>query len=223
MQRVSVILPTRERPEQARRCLERLWQTAVGYDVEAVAVVDQDESTVAAISGAGLGRVIALPERVGAVRAWNIGATAASGDVLVLAADDLWWFHGWVGEMLEQMARFPTGDGMVGFNDLAQDGNILATHYAVSRRFAIEHFGGVLVCPHYRQYFVDNEATARARRANRYIWAQNAVVEHRHPCWRKAELDGLYTASSQFMKVDGETFVRRRTAGFPNDYDAVLC
>lgn len=222
MRRVSVIMPTRERPEQARRCLERLWQTSVGYDVEAVAVVDGDSATAEAISESGLGRVIMLPERMGAVRAWNLGAAAATGDVLVLAADDLWWFHGWIGEMLEQMAAFPGGDGMVGLNDLAQNGALLATHYAVSRRFAIEHFGGVLVCPHYRQYFIDNEATARARRANRYTWAQNAVVEHRHPCWRKARMDGLYAASSQFMQVDGETFIRRRTAGFPDDFEAVL-
>jgi glycosyltransferase involved in cell wall biosynthesis len=219
---VSVIMPTRERPEQALRCIERLLQTSVGYDVEAIVVADGDDTTGDVIARAGVARVIMPPERLSAPRCWNLGAAAATGDVLVLAADDLWWFHGWIGEMTEWMAAFPNGDGMIGFNDLAQDGNKLATHYAVSRRFAVEQFGGVLVCPQYRHYFIDNEATARGMRAGRYRWAQNSVVEHRHPAWRKAKSDGLYASRAPLMAEDQAMFQRRRAAGFPDDFEAVI-
>ena len=222
MRRVAVVMATRERPAQALRCIERMLQTSVGYDVEAIVVADGDETTGDVIARAGLARVIMPPERISAPRCWNLGAATATGDVLVLAADDLWWFHGWIGEMLEQMGRFPNGDGMIGFNDLAQDGHKLATHYAVSRRFAVEHFGGVLVCPQYQHYFIDNEATARGKRAGRYVWAQNSVVEHRHPAWRKAQPDALYASRAPLMTGDQALFQRRRAAGFPDDFEAVI-
>lgn len=219
--RVSVVMPTQARAEQAVRCVERLRQTARGYDLEVVAVADDDEVSAAALAPVA-DAVILTPGRVGPVAGWNLGAEVASGDVLVLGADDLWAFHGWVGEMLERMAEFPDGDGMVGFNDLAQDGDVLATHYAVSRRFAREHFGGVLVCPHYQSYYVDVEATARGKRAGRYTWAQNAVLEHRHWLWRKAACDGLYVERAPLMATDEALFRRRMLAGWPDDFERVL-
>lgn len=221
MQTVSVILPSRGRPEQAARCVERARATARGYDLEVIGIADADPATAAALAGVA-DQMLALPERVGPIAGWNLGAAAASGAVLVLGADDLWWFHGWIGEMLERMNEFPGGDGMVGFNDLAQNGNELATHFAVSRQFAIEHFGGVLVCPHYQHYCVDNEATARGQRAGRYVWAQNAVTEHRHPVWRKARMDATYAERQPLLQADFELFQRRQAAGFPDDFEPVL-
>jgi hypothetical protein len=47
-------------------------------------------------------------------------------------------------------------------------------------------------------------------------------VEHRHPAWRKARADGLYASRAPLMAEDQATFVRRRAAGFPDDFEAVL-
>lgn len=216
MSLVSIIMPTRERPKQALRCINRFWQTTRGYDVEIIVLTD-DPATVAVMP------MLDLEPRSSALELWNHGARQASGDVLVLAADDLWPFHGWLGETLERMGDFPDArGGMIGFNDLGRDGSALATHWAITRAAAIAWNGGVLVPPCYHHYFVDNEVTERLRRADRYIWATNAIVEHRHPAFGKAQADALYLAKLPLMDVDGAIFRQRQAAGFPDDFPAVL-
>lgn len=217
MRKVSVVLPSRGRAAQARRCVERLLATTRGYALEVVVVTDGCRETSEALRPLA-DRLVELPRRSGAPAAWNAGAAAATGEIIVLGADDLWWGHGWIGEMLERMAELPDGDGLVGFNDLARDGDELATHYAISRRFMVEHLGGVLACPAYRHYYIDNEANVRAKLAGRFTWARFCLVEHRHPLYGKAEMDTVYAETMGLIEQDGETFLRRAAAGFPDDY-----
>ncbi len=218
---VSVVLPTKGRAAQAARCVERFLQTSRGYGVEVVVVTDEDPETVAACRDSGA-LVLDPPVSRGAIWAWNFGAAIAEGDVLVLGADDLWPMHGWCGEMLERMAAFPEGDGLVGFNDLARRGEELATHYAMSRRYCARYNGGVLACPKYRHFYIDNEANARAKRAGRFVWAEFAVLEHRHPAWQKAPVDAGYAARQPWIDGDAQTFFERAQAGFPDDFDPVV-
>lgn len=222
MSLVSIILPTRERPEQARRCIDRFWQTTRGYDVEVIALTDDPQMHVTeGRPGSCLLRFV--DERKTALELWNMGAELANGDILVLAADDVWPFHGWLGETLERMADFPDArGGMIGFNDLGRDGRALATHWAITRAAAIAWNGGVLVPPVYHHFFCDNEVTERLKRAGRYIWASNAVVEHRHPAWNKGQVDALYLNKVPLLDVDRATFERRQAADFPDDFPAVL-
>lgn len=226
--RVSVVIPSTGRLAQLADCVERLWATSRGFDVECIVVTDDPKtwqwgSGVVGQHGHGTLRMLQLSDQNGAWRpraleAWNLGAGWSTGTVLVLGADDLWWFHGWIGEMMETMAEFPDGEGMVGLNDLAHDGNKLSTHFAVGREFARQHFGGVLVCPQYHHFYVDQEAMQRAKRAGRFVWAQNAVAEHVHPDLRKAETDELYERTRVFLEEDGDLFFRRAQAGWPDDF-----
>lgn len=238
--RVSVILPSSWRVERLVSCVERLWATVRGFDVECIVVTEDPETRtrMGGIYGSDASdasdyldesgvRVIELPQWFGewrprALEAWNLGASVATGTVLVLGADDLWWFHGWIGEMLEQMAGFPDGEGMVGFNDLHHDGNKLSTHFAVGRQFAVETLGGCLVCPRYQHFYVDQEAMARAKRAGRFSWASNAVVEHLHPAFQTAPTDRLYEGTKRFFEADSEMFLARARLGWPDDFEPVL-
>lgn len=220
----SIILPTSTRYQQAAKVIARFRATTVGYPVEIITIVDSDAAVTALT---GLAKVVRLPENTGpwrprAVEAWNLGAAQAVGAVLVLAADDLWPFHGWLGETLERLGDFTHGDGLVGFNDLGRSGMTFATHFAVTRQFAKQYLGGVLCCPAYQHYYVDQEACARARAAHCYVWARNAVVEHVHPAFGKAETDTLYLRTAPYLSADQTTWERRQAAGFPNDFVGVL-
>jgi hypothetical protein len=79
----------------------------------------------------------------------------------------------------QTLSAFPDGWGFVGFND-GHWGEELSTHYLMSRRFIVEHFGGVIAWDCYRHSFNDREANERARRAGRYAWCEDAHVLHRH-------------------------------------------
>lgn len=230
--RVSVVIPSTGRLARLQSCVERLWATTRGFDVECIVVTDDHETwewgrEAVGRHGHGLLRMLQLADLNGtwrprALEAWNLGAAWSTGAVLVLGADDLWWFHGWIGEMMETMAEFPEGEGMVGFNDLAHDGNKLSTHFAVGREFARQYLGGVLVCPKYHHFYVDQEAGYRAKAANRFVWAQNAVVEHVHPDLRKASTDELYERTRGFLEADKATFFERARLGWPDDFQPVI-
>ena len=218
---VSVIMPSRERAAQAATCVERICHVSRGYDLEVIVVTDGDVATAALGSQAGA-KVLFSETPLRALACWNWGASVAAGDVLVLGADDLWFGHGWIGEMLDRLADFPDGDGMVGFNDLHQNGHVHATHFAVSRRFAIAHLGGVLVTPLYQHFYCDNEANVRAKRAGRYTWAEWCLVEHRHPATGKAQMDAGYTRRQALLGVDRLIYESRARAGFPDDFEPTI-
>jgi glycosyltransferase involved in cell wall biosynthesis len=216
----TVVMPTRGRAARAAACVERLLHVSRGYDVKVIVVTD-DPATMAACMGRDR-HVLFQVERTTAPVAWNAGAACATSDVLVLGADDLWFGHGWIGETLDRMQDFPDGAGLIGFNDLARDGRELATHWAVQRAFAQEHLGGILYPPCYQHCFGDNEVTARAKAAGRFIWAQCALVEHRHPAFAKAAVDDLYVEKLQTMDADRALFAWRQEHGFPDTWKPVL-
>lgn len=225
---ISAILATTGRPDEAERCIRELRATTEGHELEIVCGVDADPVTAR--------RVVPLvdvldvaPHYRGSGQAWNDCLRRATGDPIVLAADDLHWQEGWLDWALLALEDFDGGWGMVGFNDGHSKrheadgrGRDFATHYLLSRRFIAEVLGGVVAWPCYGHSLMDRETNARARRANRFIWCEDAKVFHRHWLFgdrAKDETDrrhlGLHPAATAAYR-------KRQAHGFPNDYDPVL-
>jgi glycosyltransferase involved in cell wall biosynthesis len=110
----------------------------------------------------------------GPSQAWNEALRRATGDPIVLAADDLVFRDGWLRAALRELASFPGGWGVVGWND-GHFGEELSTHFLVSRRLIREAFDGVIA---WDDRDIDVEACARARAAGRYAWCSDAHVDH---------------------------------------------
>jgi GT2 family glycosyltransferase len=83
-ERVSVIVPTADRPDTLRRCLEALGRQTVG-GFETIVVDDRGGADPA---GGNVSRLL-RSERVGAAAARNLGAAEASRDILLFLDDDL--------------------------------------------------------------------------------------------------------------------------------------
>jgi hypothetical protein len=214
--KVSIILPTHGRKEQAVKCLDQLFETVQGRDVEVIVVSDDtliEDSRV---------KMIVTDNTHGAIANWNAGLAHATGDAIVLGADDLWFHEGWLEAALRGLLGMPEHSGMVGLNDMATDGTRFATHYLMTRDYIERFNGGVLAIPKYQHNFIDVEATARAMKAGRYHYAEDSLVEHRHYLWGKAEKDATYQRTAGTFKPDQETFLQREAAGFPNDFEPVL-
>lgn len=73
-----------------------------------------------------------------------------------------------------------------------------------------------MYCPAYRHYFGDMEITVRARRDGYLAYAEDAVVEHLHPLWDKAEGDEIYSLAQSFYEDDKAVYEAREKEGFPN-------
>lgn len=215
---VSVVIPSLGRPDRLQKCLDRLFVSAP--DVEAIVVADNnDMATIRVARETEPARLVTVSQGTGPVEAWNIGASHATGDYLVLGADDLVFHDGWYEVALGAMAK-KNGYGLVAFNDLSPLSGRLATHYMVSRAYAVNEWGGFLAAPYYKQQFIDNEATERAKRDNCFIYAQSAIVEHMHPLWEKADHDDTYNAAITDSRYEyGEQmFLQRAADGFPNEH-----
>jgi glycosyltransferase involved in cell wall biosynthesis len=217
---VSILLATMGRPEKAEAFVHGVKATTEGHDVEIVAAIDGPDEHADRLRALGC-VVDHSPELRGSSAAWNAALKHATGDLLVLAADDLEWQPGWLDAALAKLAEFPDGWGLVGFND-GHWGPELSTHYLMSRRFVVEVLGGVVAWDCYRHSFNDREANARAQAAGRYAWCEDARVYHRHWIFGDRPQDQTDT---RLLGEHGESqrvFDQRAAAGFPNDYEPVV-
>lgn len=85
--KVTIVIPTYDRPEALRRCLESVERTVdLSCEVLCVCVTD-DEATKAALWGSEA-VIVDQPQREGFVQAANLGFQAARGDYIVQINDD---------------------------------------------------------------------------------------------------------------------------------------
>lgn len=216
---ISILLATMGRPEMAEACVLGLLGST-NHNLEIVAAVDGPEEDAQRLYD--LGCVVDHSyERRGCSSAWNAALAHATGDLLVLAADDLHFEPGWLDAALAKLAEFPEGWGMVGFND-GHWGEELSTHYLMSRRFIVEVLGGVVAWPCYGHSFNDAEANERARRAGRYAWCEEARVGHSHWLFGDREKDETDTRGLASYAEAERIFNQRSIDGFPNDFPAVI-
>ncbi len=212
---VSVVIPSRERPERLRGCVEQLQK--VSPDVEIIIVADiGDDPTVEVAEDLGC-KVVIADEPLGPVHCWNIGAAAAEGDAFVLGADDLVFQDGWLEASLKGLNEL-TGHGLVAFNDLSPLAGKQATHYLISKSYACNEWGGCMAIPAYKQHFIDTEATVRAKRDKCYFYADDAIVEHNHWLWDKADNDETYQRGQESYSDNQDIFKKRIEHGFPNTW-----
>jgi glycosyltransferase involved in cell wall biosynthesis len=210
---ISVVMPTKGRPDQARACVERLFETTRGQNVECIVVTPD----LADFDGVGLEEHVL--ERVTLIRcdepgpmpAWNAGLRVALGEWLVTGADDLHWCEGWL-----EAALAHEREGFCGLYDGHTDPSERATHFLLSRTYIIEHQGGDLMPPYYKSWYPDVEISEVARRAGLYVCPVEARVEHHHPDWKDAPDDATYQAGRQHHAEDRRTFYRRQRFGFPD-------
>lgn len=220
--KVSILLPSAYRARQLRRALDMLLDSTNHPLEVCVSTVADDISSLSVIMDYRLTlymRSVNEYQR-GAVYAWNRLAEIASGDVLVLWADDLVPEYGWLEKALTHLDML--GDGLIGLNDLHSDGNIYAAHWLTTRHYLLAHCGGVMYPPCYKSWWADREVTDKAISLGRYIWAQDAIVEHNNYTFGASKIDDTYRAAMQNYDADEALYNARKAQGFPIDYEAVM-
>jgi GT2 family glycosyltransferase len=221
---IYVVIPSRGRKQQLLKCIDRLFETTPFHEITCIVVCEDDDLTHKELEDtmwvAGHNEVILLPVGGTAVEKWNHGArhvneSAEPHHWFLTGADDLWWQEDWLSRAMEA--------AIGGYVDL-NDGHVKdrGTHYMVTKRFALDHLGGVVVVPHYRAWYFDTEAQARAKAAGVYVYAREAIVEHRHHFWGLAKEDETYKRAAPHYGRDSNIYSTRSGKGFPNDYAAVL-
>jgi len=218
------------RPKRAVDTIRQTLATSQGYSLELIivtenpAVRDAVSAFLRGYDGDNLDSFQALyqeQERV-AAQYWNDGLRVSRGEYVAIWNDDLWPHPGWLDRAMPYFDRFPGRVGYVGFNDLIHDGNLLTAVYIAHRQYIIEYQGGVLGYPHYKKQFIDTESWARARKAGLWVWAEDAIVEHLHPCVGKREMDQYDQLNAEAFAGDWKTYREHEALGFPDDFEPVI-
>jgi GT2 family glycosyltransferase len=124
---VSAIIPTHNRLEPLRVCLETLQrQTVAAHELEVVVVDDGSSEDVAGVvaGAAGAGPIPLRLERQppgGLNSARNRGAAVTSGEILAFLDDDTLVSPGWAASVMQTFASHPCA-GIGGRIELALDG-----------------------------------------------------------------------------------------------------
>lgn len=216
--KTSVIMPSTGRPKQLVECLNQICK--VSPSVEIVCVIDHDPDSVKAVNNCGLDVVVVEhTEYMSAIYGWNKGASVASGDAFVFASDDCWFRERWLEEATKAL-RFGS---VVGFNNSYTPPKHFTDQYLVTREYAKNAWGGVLCCPHYKHMCADIEACVHADMDDEYVYAENAIIEHRHYNYDDdIVMDDGYERVASYRKRDSRIYHDRKRRRFPTDYEGVF-
>lgn len=220
---ISIVVATSGRPEMFWMMLKSLRDTTQGYDMEIVAVIDDDPKAYHAAVDFMVDVIDYSPIRRGALNAWNRGLFRSDGEIIVPAGDDQVFHVRWLEYALESHKERLGGYGVVGMNDLAYNGNTqVATMFLMDRKFIKEKLGGVLCPPVYRYFCVDMEINEVAKKHGVFYWDERAVIEHLHSAHGKRPVDTLDLEKQDWMEEDNKIFEKRKAQGFPISWSPII-
>ena len=208
---ISVLVPSRGRPDSLRRMIESAKATAV-YDrgIEIVARVDDDDP-----GDYWLGyewpdvRWIVGPRALLSEN-WNECAAVANGEILMHAGDDVTFnTPGWDQRVRDEFAKLPDRIGLVFGDDLSTNFPDLATHGFLHRRW-VEAVGYFLP-PLFSCDWNDVWISEVAKKIGRAIPMADVVIEHHHYTFGKSERDQTHADREERGQRDDVVNLYKRT------------
>lgn len=209
---LCVMLPTRHRPDMARRCIDSLLETATG-EPELMLVIDDDDD-----SYAGWEDVHKITVTRGTlVTAINAAATflAPTYGAVMLVADDMTFeTEGWDEKLLAALADIG-GTGIIGWDDRRRYD--VLEHVLISSD--IVQALGYFAVPSMSHFYIDNCWTELGKRSGLLRYCPDVVIEHKHysVCPETAH-DEVYTeAETAHGGPDLAAFQEYRANQLPHD------
>lgn len=209
--RISILVPTRNRPDNVERLLESAYRTA-DLPPEVWFYVDDDdprrnESTIIMNR---YGARWVCGERVVLSQMWNELATRAENDVMMHCGDDIVFrTQSWDTRVVEAFERVPDHLVLVHGDDGYQRSNI-ATHGFYHRNW-IEVLGR-FVPPYFSSDYNDLWLTEVADAVGRRVYLPDVYTEHMHPAAGKGELDQTHRERLERHERDGVAALYDRLA-----------
>jgi hypothetical protein len=153
---ISVIIPV-VRPDKAQRCIEAIKKHSGGIVHEIVTENDTDK--------------IGCPKMVKKL------ADQTFFDWVMFLGDDTIPQEGFMQNAVAHIDKLPDEWGMIGLNDQVWNGDVVATHWLCHKKM-LELTGGEFFHTGYIHTECDRELTEIAQEHGRYIWAEDAKIEH---------------------------------------------
>jgi glycosyltransferase involved in cell wall biosynthesis len=221
MERVAVLVPAVNRPENVKRLVESFNATNDGT-ADLYYILDEDQAEqIAAVESFGV-RWFKADRGTSYASKMNEGYSQTTHDFVFLAGDDVEFTFGWIQAARELSDRYD----VIGTNDSEQgrvrNPNVAsgkhADHFFVRRSY-VEDEGSSLegpgiLCPEaYYHFFTDKEMIQLARARGVFTPCLASVVIHHHPGYDGREdlraKDPTYMKAVEFSEMDEIAFKRR--------------
>ena len=218
MTKVSIIIPSRDRPASLVRAIDSIRATQGDHEVEIIVVLDepdvasqeamQQRSDVQVIVSGPGDAYLGKPQAKN-----NLGYAAATGEWFVTGTDDITFdSQGWIDECL----RVNLG-GMVGLSDGGIDPNWCCVLWMATKEYIDTVMRGYFGLPWYNVWWADVEWSHRAAIAGVYAPCTTIKLTHYHWARHNAPDDAIYALARTLVAADEKTFGRRQKRGFKDD------
>jgi hypothetical protein len=197
---ISLLTPTRKRPERLLKMISSAASTAAVVPEIVCYVSDCDDSYDGMIEATShLIRMVRGPRLVMS-DLWNACLPHATGDIFMLCADDvIFRTPGWDVAIEGAFAEVPDKILLAFADDMGPNGKTFATLPFVHRRWveAVGYFTG----PGFSADFSDSWPFDVAKMINRLRYV-DVQIEHAHHLWGKAPLDQTYEENKERYRRD---------------------
>jgi len=220
---LALIVPTRNRPENAARLMEAVARSAgscVNYDRDVYFVVGEEDPKLSEYKKNEwlFGRIFTFPDR-GLVKALNYMAPQLVGkyEGLAFMGDDHYpitpfWDEKYMNEL------YHLGDGFVYGDDLLQ-GEAIPTQIAMTS--SIVESLGFFTPPGFTHLCCDLAWKDLGEGIGKITYMPDVIIEHLHPANGKAENDEGYrfVNSPEMVKRDSEEYYRWKRDDLPGQLE----
>lgn len=186
---ISILLPTRNRPENIVRLRNSIISTAANpEDIEMVIAIDDDDPTYDKLKFTGHPRVSRRKyPRMVLSEYWNRCYQRAKGDILLHCGDDIiFQTKDWDTTVKSTFADYPDHIVFVYGNDGSPGGKDFGTHGFIHRKWA--ETVGYFVPPYFSSDYNDTWLNDVAHKIGRHRYI-DILTEHMHPDLHKGPFD----------------------------------
>jgi hypothetical protein len=208
---VAVIVPVMGRPQNAAPFMESLKASTDKARVYAIVGPEKDAGK-SAVAWQKAGAQVRVAQGSTFAEKVNAAYKITTEPWLLLVGDDVRFHPGW----LEAAQKVGAKSAVVGTNDLSNPRVLAGEHtcHPLIKRSYIDEMGaswdGPGVVAHtYGHWFVDDEIVTAAKQRGVWGFAPDAIIEHMHPLWGKAEMDATYMIGQSKATADKELFKER--------------
>lgn len=212
---ISILVPTRGRPEMFKRMYDSICAT-VTYprSVEVIAWLDEDDLSQWDYASIELGDVdgeFIVGERRLLSECWNECYKESNGEIVMHCGDDLTFnTKGWDKRVRDEFDKYSDRIALVFGDDLSTNFPDMATHGFLHRRW-VETVGYFLP-PLFSSDWNDVWISEVAQKLGRLVPIADVVIEHHHYTFGKAERDQTHAEREERGARDDVVSLFKQTA-----------
>jgi hypothetical protein len=213
--KISLIHPTRSRPQKSFMNHARWIDKAVDKNIETIVAVDLSDpkrkeyfNLYAKIYA---GMFYEFPAN-SLVEATNYAAKASNGDILVYLSDDFDCPERWDESIKEEFKKY-TGPTLIKVDDCLQRLDVPVLTIPIMNRELYDLLG-YFFHPDFRSMHCDEHLYWRAKKLNALQFAPHLKFEHRHVSVGKAEDDETYRRSTANWNHGVSTLAKHKALNF---------